>query len=704
MDRLKRKFGFYIMASIFMLSSAFGFGMMFSNVGLSPTSSSVVEEDDDLSVEDYEDDMISANARKEYTGYNPTISVAAGDTVVVQDAYFNEDITLSNVSADVYFENVIFEMGAKSTQIFAASYSNINIHFTDVYIHQGTLSTTVKSFEKENVYRNSSNTSVGGTFSADGMVSSSTIYDINFLTAQSFEGKEYWSGAWDFESKWGYYIENKESVTAIESTPKPLSWLLEEYNEPSTYWHVMFYDTNSERAIRTIINSNDTDATISNKNIFFTRTGYTHKWAYSNGGEGADEVRITQSGELYTVWEASPYTITYNPNGGTGSEQTQAVTFDANFTTKASNTYTRTGYTFGGWSTSTSSLAGSYTKAGTTYKYTTAGNTTLYAYWQINTYTLTINYHSSSAYTHATNLNISQGSSTVSSGSIARGGSATVKHAYSTNSLTVSFAAAQQSSYDYYINIGSAPTTSSSVDTKTYSWTPTSNATINVYVFERYTVQFNGNGKTGGTVPSTTYKMHGTNLTITANSLTRTGYTANGWNTSATITASPAYTTSYTANASVTLYANWKANPYTITYNSNYGTATTQTQNVIYNAKFTTKASNTFTRTGYAFTGWSTSKTAIVGDYTKASTEYTYTTAGNTILYAIWSPITYKITLDSRYYATSSTATGVNVTSPGTAAIYEKYATGWYSNEGATSSIVKVPTLPTYTGHTFQGY
>ena len=186
MDRLKRKFGFYIMASIFMLSSAFGFGMMFSNVGMSPTSSSVVEEDENLSAEDFEDDMISANATKEYTGYNPSISVASGDVVVVQDAYFNSAISLSNVSADVYFENVIFEMGAASTQIFASNYSNINIHFTDVYIHQGALSRTVKSFEKENVYRNSSNTSVGGTFSADGTVSSSTIYDINFLTAQTF--------------------------------------------------------------------------------------------------------------------------------------------------------------------------------------------------------------------------------------------------------------------------------------------------------------------------------------------------------------------------------------------------------------------------------------------------------------------------------------------------------------------------------------
>lgn len=467
MDRLKRKFGFYIMASIFMLSSAFGFGMMFSNVGMSPTSSSVVEEDENLSAEDFEDDMISANATKEYTGYNPSISVASGDVVVVQDAYFNSAISLSNVSADVYFENVIFEMGAASTQIFASNYSNINIHFTDVYIHQGALSRTVKSFEKENVYRNSSNTSVGGTFSADGTVSSSTIYDINFLTAQTFGGKEYWSGAWDFESKWGYKIDSENTVATINATPKPLSWLESQYGDSSRNYRVMLYNTYTKQGIRTYVSASS--KLNSTSGVKFTRSGYTHKWSYSNGGEGATEVTITQDGELYTVWEASNYKITYNPNGGSGSAQTQTVTYDANFTTKASNTYTRTGYTFGGWSTSSSSLAGSYQKASTTYKYTTAGNTTLYAYWQINTYTLTINYHSSSAYTHATNLNISQSSSTVSSGSIARGSSATVKHTYSTTALTVSFAAAQQSSYDYYINIGSAPTTASSVDTKAYS-------------------------------------------------------------------------------------------------------------------------------------------------------------------------------------------------------------------------------------------
>lgn len=86
-------------------------------------------------------------------------------------------------------------------------------------------------------------------------------------------------------------------------------------------------------------------------------------------------------------------------NGGTGDDQTQSVTYNQSFTTKAKNTFERNGYTFQGWSTSTTSLAGNYKVANTTYTYTTVGDTTLYAIWKANRYKVTLDLNGGSQFT-----------------------------------------------------------------------------------------------------------------------------------------------------------------------------------------------------------------------------------------------------------------------------------------------------------------
>ena len=127
-------------------------------------------------------------------------------------------------------------------------------------------------------------------------------------------------------------------------------------------------------------------------------------------------------------------------------------------------------------------------------------------------------------------------------------------------------------SYNYFIEVGSTPTTSSDVNSSIYNWVPNSNILITVYVYQRYTITYNGNGNTGGVVPSNTYKVHGKSATLTNNTLTKTGYTADGWYTNSTGTGGSKYTTSYASNKDINLYANWKANEYTVNYNSSGGT------------------------------------------------------------------------------------------------------------------------------------
>ncbi len=80
------------------------------------------------------------------------------------------------------------------------------------------------------------------------------------------------------------------------------------------------------------------------------------------------------------------YTITYKAgDGGSGNDQTQTVSYNTKFTTKAANTFTKANATFAGWSAS----SGGYTNAATEYTYTTVGNVTLTATWNCNAgYTL----------------------------------------------------------------------------------------------------------------------------------------------------------------------------------------------------------------------------------------------------------------------------------------------------------------------------
>ena len=83
------------------------------------------------------------------------------------------------------------------------------------------------------------------------------------------------------------------------------------------------------------------------------------------------------------------YTLTYNANGGSGAPSNQT---GSNTGTSPSYTFTisstspsRTGYTFKGWSTSSTATTASYQPGGS-ITVTSSGTTTLYAVWQIDTW------------------------------------------------------------------------------------------------------------------------------------------------------------------------------------------------------------------------------------------------------------------------------------------------------------------------------
>ena len=93
-------------------------------------------------------------------------------------------------------------------------------------------------------------------------------------------------------------------------------------------------------------------------------------------------------------------------------------------------------------------------------------------------------------------------------------------------------------------------------------------STASEYVYPplpNYTVEYNGNGATGGNIPVPVYMSPYTATTTTTiggntGVLTRTGFTFSRWNTAADGSGTnygPGYITTYTGGASITLYAIW---------------------------------------------------------------------------------------------------------------------------------------------------
>ena len=126
-----------------------------------------------------------------------------------------------------------------------------------------------------------------------------------------------------------------------------------------------------------------------------TRAGYEFwGWAtsrnattseYAPGERYTDEAGMT----FYAVWCYIPktYEIKYDANGGGNTPASQTKTEDVTLIL-TSTIPTRYGYTFKGWAMSSSATKATYQAGGS---YTANESVTLYAVWEINTYTVSFN-------------------------------------------------------------------------------------------------------------------------------------------------------------------------------------------------------------------------------------------------------------------------------------------------------------------------
>ena len=276
-----------------------------------------------------------------------------------------------------------------------------------------------------------------------------------------------------------------------------------------------------------------------------TRSGYTFKgWSTSKTATSptyyaGGSYTANASATLYAVWEQNApttYTVSYNANGGSGAPSSQTKTHNVTLTLSSTKP-TRSGYTFLGWSTSSTATSPTYYASGS---YTANASVTLYAVWSKNppaTYTVSFN---------------------------ANGGSGAPSSVTKTDGVTLYLPTTEpyRSNYEFL-----GWSTSSTATSPTYyaggSFSRNANTTLYAvweYSPETYTVRYNANGGTGA--PSSQTKTYGVNLTLSSTIPTRSGYNFLGWSTSSTAT-SATYSAggSYTANSGATLYAVWeKAN------------------------------------------------------------------------------------------------------------------------------------------------
>jgi uncharacterized repeat protein (TIGR02543 family) len=315
---------------------------------------------------------------------------------------------------------------------------------------------------------------------------------------------------------------------------------------------------------------------------------------------------------IYARWTGIAYTITYYSNGATSGTVPAPGSFTAggSATTIASNSGTleRTGYTFSNWDTSTAGTGTTFT-AGASYS--TNANLNLYAKWApvARTVTYSLNSGSGTTPTQLTNKYIGETFTVSSAAAFNRAGFAFTGWSDGTNSYSA----------------GATYTVTSTDVTLTAQWTGLS-----------YSITYAANGGSGS-LPTQINLSNGETFTVQANSLTKTGYSFVAWNDGTANYAAGATYTMSTAN--VSLIAQWTATGYEITFDGNGsdgGSAPATGRYVTGGAPYSV-ALNTFSKTGYDFTGW---KTAGAVDYAPGAG---YATTANLVLIAQWAAKTIAI-------------------------------------------------------------
>lgn len=389
--------------------------------------------------------------------------------------------------------------------------------------------------------------------------------------------------------------------------------------------------------------------------VTFTKDGYTFAgWSDSKDGEVKylDKANFSMGTQtsvtLYAVWTAKENKLFFNANGGNGEMPSVTLKTDETYNLPA-NLFQKSGYTFGGWSTSQYGEI-EYENL-SSYTMGTDSSYTLYAVWIANTNTL--------------NFNANGGDGNMDSQSITTGSTITLPNCtFSKTGYAFAGWATSENGEIAYIN-----------EDKYTMGTDSSYTLYALWARADYLIQYELNGGINHIDNPNGYTVESD--TIIFQAPTKDGYTFVGWFSDADfnneITSIPVGST-----GNKKIYACWEANTNTLVFNANGGDGEMPEQTAKTDSTFNLPQC-TLEKRGYSFEGWSTVLNGTV-TYLDKST-YTMGTSSSVTLYAVWSAIPYSISYDTDGGTISGQITQ-------------------YTVESETFTLV----VPTKTGYTFLGW
>ena len=348
------------------------------------------------------------------------------------------------------------------------------------------------------------------------------------------------------------------------------------------------------------------------------KPGYSFKGWLKNGA--AYTIPATMPAESFSLtadWEQDTYYVTYYANGGEGSMEPTSFVYGGQVTL-AENAFTKTGYSFLGWSrTATGAVA---FVDGTTFTAQPA-NLDLYAVWSPNIYFITFD-----------------------------SGVARISAYYGSTITAPADPTRTGYKFNGWLKNGEAYTIPQTMPAESIDL-------IADWQVNSYTVTFVGNGGAGSMDPQSV--NYGVRTNLNDNQFTKTGYAFAGWAESAQGSVVYANKAPYTVDQenpdNITLYAIWTVNTYTIEFRGNGATDGSMDSMACSYDNTYALTENAFTKTGANFAGWATTATGTVVYADKGNvSNLTAEANGKVILYAIWENIPYTVSFDGNG-ATSGT-------------------------------------------------
>lgn len=403
----------------------------------------------------------------------------------------------------------------------------------------------------------------------------------------------------------GKSYKDEESVSNLTEVDGGTVTLYAQWS--TNAYTVRFIDGHDNSVIKTQQVDYGKSATAPDKPV---HKGYTaSEW---NG----NYTNITKNTDITVNYSPNRYKIKFDSNGGTsGSMSDVEAVYDAKKNLPA-NDFSRTGYQWAGWNDNAAGTGKAYTDSQQVTNLTdvSGGNVTLYAQWTPNLYKIQFDKNRDDA----------------------SGTTASIPMTYDVSkNLTANGFSSPSASFSGWNTKENGTGTAYRDNESVRNLSASPNDIVTLYAqwsTNTYAVTFI-DGHTNKTIATMNVEYGGT-VTPPAKP-THTGYTAASWD---------GNYTNVTHNENVTL--SYRANSYSIAFDSNGGSGTMPNQQLRYDTSVKLDA-NTFTRTGYTFTGWKV-KTGDASYTDRQEVTNLSATDGDTVtLVAQWKANSYTVKFDS---------------------------------------------------------